>query len=464
MNRRSFIRNLGLSGASLNSITSASASVKSMMPHQTSRAKNVIFLFMCGGASHLETFDHKPELKKYAGKKASEIFSKEDLDGFNPEKSFENSRIIPPVFDFKQHGQCGSWVSEIYPKLSEVVDDICFIKSLHTDSAIHSVGETLMHTGHGKPGFPSLGSWVTYGLGSKSNTLPPYIVLKDGISTAGDIVFQQGMLPGRHRASVAIADRGKSPFPYLSPDPKISRQDQYNYLEKLQQLNRAHQKKHIGQSELMSRIESFEMAYQLQSSALGAFDLNREPKSIHKLYGENLFSRHCLTARRLVESGVRFVEILDGAEGRKWDAHGNRGGLINNHRSNAARTDQGIAALIIDLKSRGLLEETLVVWATEFGRTPFEEERKKKSELGRGHHHKGFTLWMAGGGVKGGISYGQTDELGMYAVKDPVSFHDFHATILYLLGLNHEQLTFRHNSRDVRLTDVFGNVIHDVIG
>lgn len=464
MNRRSFIRNLGLSGASLNSITSASASVKSMMPHQTPRAKNVIFLFMCGGASHLETFDHKPELKKYAGKKASEIFSKEDLDGFNPEKSFENSRIIPPVFDFKQHGQCGSWVSEIYPKLSEVVDDICFIKSLHTDSAIHSVGETLMHTGHGKPGFPSLGSWVTYGLGSKSNTLPPYIVLKDGISTAGDIVFQQGMLPGRHRASVAIADRGKSPFPYLSPDPKISRQDQYNYLEKLQQLNRAHQKKHIGQSELMSRIESFEMAYQLQSSALGAFDLNREPKSIHKLYGENLFSRHCLTARRLVESGVRFVEILDGAEGRKWDAHGNRGGLINNHRSNAARTDQGIAALIIDLKSRGLLEETLVVWATEFGRTPFEEERKKKSELGRGHHHKGFTLWMAGGGVKGGISYGQTDELGMYAVKDPVSFHDFHATILYLLGLNHEQLTFRHNSRDVRLTDVFGNVIHDVIG
>ncbi len=464
MNRRSFIRNLGLSGASLNSITSASASVKSMMPHQTPRAKNVIFLFMCGGASHLETFDHKPELKKYAGKKASEIFSKEDLDGFNPEKSFENSRIIPPVFDFKQHGQCGSWVSEIYPKLSEVVDDICFIKSLHTDSAIHSVGETLMHTGHGKPGFPSIGSWVTYGLGSKSNTLPPYIVLKDGISTAGDIVFQQGMLPGRHRASVAIADRGKSPFPYLSPDPKISRQDQYNYLENLQQLNRAHQKKHIGQSELMSRIESFEMAYQLQSSALGAFDLNREPKSIHKLYGENLFSRHCLTARRLIESGVRFVEILDGAEGRKWDAHGNRGGLINNHRSNAARTDQGIAALIIDLKSRGLLEETLVVWATEFGRTPFEEERKKKSELGRGHHHKGFTLWMAGGGVRGGISYGQTDELGMYAVKNPVSFHDFHATILHLLGLNHERLTFRHNSRDVRLTDVFGNVIHDVIG
>ena len=463
MKRRTFIRNLGLSGASLNSIANSAAGTLPLAPHIAPRAKNVIFLFMCGGASHLETFDHKPVLKKYAGKKASEIFNKEDLDGFNPEKSFENSRIIPPVFNFKQHGQSGSWISEIYPKLSKVVDDICFIKSVHTDSAIHSVGETLMHTGHGRPGFPSLGSWVTYGLGSKSTTLPPYVVLKDGLSTAGDVVFQHGMLPGRHRASVANAERGKPPFPHLSPAQQINRKDQYDHLKKLQQLNIAHQKKHVGQPELISRIESFEMAFELQNSAIKTFDLNREPKSMQKLYGENLFSRHCLTARRLIESGVRFVEILDGAEGRKWDAHGNRGGLIDNHRNNAARTDQGITALITDLKSRGLLDETLIIWATEFGRTPFEEERKKKSVLGRGHHHKGFTLWMAGGGVKGGLSFGQTDELGMYAVENAVSFHDFHATILYLLGLNHEQLTYRHNSRDLRLTDVFGNVIHDII-
>ena len=463
MKRRTFIRNLGLSGASINSIANSAAGTLPLAPHIAPRAKNVIFLFMCGGASHLETFDHKPVLKKYAGKKASEIFNKEDLDGFNPEKSFENSRIIPPVFNFKQHGQSGSWVSEIYPKLSKVVDDICFIKSVHTDSAIHSVGETLMHTGHGRPGFPSLGSWVTYGLGSKSTTLPPYVVLKDGLSTAGDVVFQHGMLPGRHRASVANAERGKPPFPHLSPAQQINRKDQYDHLKKLQQLNIAHQKKHVGQPELISRIESFEMAFELQNTAIKTFDLNREPKSMHKLYGENLFSRHCLTARRLIESGVRFVEILDGAEGRKWDAHGNRGGLIDNHRNNAARTDQGITALITDLKSRGLLDETLIIWATEFGRTPFEEERKKKSVLGRGHHHKGFTLWMAGGGVKGGLSFGQTDELGMYAVENAVSFHDFHATILYLLGLNHEQLTYRHNSRDLRLTDVFGNVIHDII-
>ena len=228
MKRRSFIKNLGISGASLNSIADSVAATLPVTPHAAPRAKNVIFLFMCGGASHLETFDHKPVLKKYAGKKASEIFSKEDLDGFNPEKSFENSRIIPPVFDFKQHGQSGSWVSEIYPRLSEVVDDICFIKSLHTDSAIHSVGETLMHTGHGRPGFPSLGSWVTYGLGSKSSTLPPYVVMKDGISTAGDIVFQQGMLPGRHRASVAVAERGKAHVTYMRRRHKENKQNQYS--------------------------------------------------------------------------------------------------------------------------------------------------------------------------------------------------------------------------------------------
>ena len=204
------------------------------------------------------------------------------------------------------------------------------------------------------------------------------------------------------------------------------------------------------------------MAFHMQASATEAFDLRDEPASVRKLYGDNQFSRHCLTARRLVESGVRFVEILDGATGRKWDAHGNRGGLVDNHRNNARRTDQGIAALILDLKSRGMLDETLVVWATEFGRTPF-EEANRESKLGRGHHHKGFTLWMAGGGVRGGLSHGATDEFGMNAIADVVHVHDVHATILHLLGLNHEELTYRHNGRDVRLTDVFGNVIGDIV-
>jgi hypothetical protein len=465
IDRRQFLRQFGLGGIALNSLLFAEGAPGVLMPanaHVRPRAKNVIFLFMCGGASHLETFDYKPDLKRFAGKKASEIFTAEELAGFNPEKSFEGSQILPPVFDFAQHGQSGAWVSEIFPKLTEVVDDICFIKSVHTDSAIHSVGEQLMHTGHSRPGFPSLGSWVTYGLGSERNDLPSYVVMKDGVSTAGDGVFQQGMLPGRHQAAVARVEHGKSPFPHLSPRMGMSDAQQATHLAAINRLNRMHRDRHLGQPELDGRIGALEMAFDLQKTAPQVFDLSKESRSTRELYGDNQFSRHCLTARRLVENGVRFVEILDGATGRKWDAHGNRGGLIDNHRDNAARTDQGITALIKDLKSRGMLDETLVVWATEFGRTPFEEANKEQ-KIGRGHHHKGFTLWMAGGGVKGGMSYGATDQLGMHAEENPVSYHDFHATILHLLGLNHEQLTFRHNSRKVRLTDVFGNVVHDIV-
>ncbi len=413
---------------------------------------------MCGGASHLETFDYKPELRRLAGKRADEIFTSEELIGFNPEKKVEDTLILPSVFEFQQHGQSGSWVSEIFPHLTQVVDEIAFIKSMHTDSAIHSVGEQLMHTGHGRPGFPSIGSWVSYGLGCESENLPAYVVMKDGITSAGDGVFQQGILPGRHQAAVAKVKAGSPPFPHLQSRKGMSREQQRRQLDAIQRLNRLHRDGLVGQPELQGRIEAFETAFRMQMSASEVFDLGREPESIRGLYGDSIFSEHCLTARRLIESGVRFVEILDGANGRRWDAHGNRGGLIGNHRTNAARTDQGIAALILDLKSRGMLDETLVVWATEFGRTPF-EEANKEVKIGRGHSHKGFTLWMAGGGVKPGISYGSTDPLGMHASDSPVSFHDFHATILHLLGLDHERLTYRHNGRDVRLTDVFGNVV-----
>ncbi len=463
--RRQFLGQLGLGSMARNSWSASTAqgALPVRVPQYQPRARNVILLFMCGGASHLETFDYKPTLKKLEGKTAAEIFTKEELRGFNPEKSLERCRIVPPVFEFKQHGQCGAWVSEIFPRLSEVVDEIAFLKAVQTDSAIHSVGETIWHTGHARPGFPSLGSWVTYGLGSESSDLPPYVVMKDGISTAGDGVFQHGMLPGRHQAAIARVEKGKSPFQHLIPRKGMSREAQEEHLAALNKLNRLHRDRHPSQPELTGRIEAFEMAFRMQASATEAFDLSREPKSMHNLYGGNRFSRHCLTARRLVESGVRFVEILDGATGRKWDAHGNRGGLIGNHRENAARTDQGIAALILDLKSRGMLDETLVVWATEFGRTPFEEANREK-KIGRGHHHKGFTLWMAGGGTKGGLSYGATDELGMHAIENVVHVHDIHATILHLLGFDHERLTFRHNSREVRLTDVFGKVIHDLVG
>ena len=454
--RRRFLGQLGLGGAALQSLLAQGR------PHVTPRAKNCIFLFMCGGASHLETFDPKPKLAEFAGKTASQIFTPEELMGFNPEKALENCRIMPGVFEFAQHGQSGAWVSEIYPHLSRVVDDICFLKSVTTDSAIHSVGEQLMHTGHSRPGFPSIGSWVTYGLGQENDNLPAYVVMKDGISTAGDAVFQHGLLPGAYRAAVARVEHGKPPFPHLDTHRGTTREAMSQQLDALQRLNRLHRAAHPSQPQLDARIDAFELAFKMQAAVPDVFDLSSEPAHVHKLYGDNGFSRHCLTARRLIENGVRFVEILDGATGRKWDAHGNRGGLEGNHRTNAARTDQGIAALLIDLKARGMLDETLVVWATEFGRTPFEEANKEKKP-GRGHHHKGFSMWMAGGGVRGGFSYGATDELGFHAQENPVSFHDFHATILHLLGLDHELLTIQHNSRDVRLTDVFGNVIHDII-
>ncbi len=462
--RREFLGHLGLGGiaAASHLASPGRAALPAVSPHHRSRARNVILLFMCGGASHLETFDYKPQLKKWSGKRADEIFSAGELRGFNPEKTVEGCRILPPVFDFRQHGQSGAWLSEIYPRLGEVVDEIAFLKAVHTDSAIHSVGETIWHTGHARPGFPSMGSWVTYGLGSESPDLPSYVVMKDGISTAGDVVFQQGMLPGRHQAAVARVESGKPPFPYLDLPPGVSPERQQEHLAALNRMNRLHRDRHPTQPELAGRIEALEMAWKLQQSAESAFDLSRESAGMHALYGGNQFSRHCLTARRLVESGVRFVEIFDGAKGRKWDAHGNRGGLVGNHRDNAGRTDQGITALILDLKARGMLEETLVVWATEFGRTPF-EEANREARLGRGHHHKGFTLWMAGGGVKGGTSLGATDEFGMHAVEKAVHVHDVHATILHLLGLDHERLTLRHNSRDVRLTDVFGKVIHEVV-
>ena len=339
------------------------------------------------------------------------------------------------------------------------------IKSMHTASPIHSVGQLLMNTGYNRPGFPSLGSWLSYGLGSENRNMPSFVVMRDGPSTnssGGTAMYHSGFLPSTHQATLVETKKNQPPIQHLSRIAELTADAQRQQLELMTKLNRLHRKKHATQPELDARIDAFETAFRMQSAAPELFDLSREPARVRKLYGDTEFGDQCLTARRLVENGVRFVEIFDGAVGRRWDAHGNRGGLIGNHRSNAARTDQAIAGLIKDLKSRGLLDDTLVVWATEFGRTPFEEERNTKQKIGRGHHHYGFTMWMAGGGVKGGFSYGATDELGMHAVKNPVSHHDLHATILHLLGLDHEQLTYRHNGRDFRLTDVHGRVVHDL--
>ena len=328
-----------------------------------------------------------------------------------------------------------------------------------------ATGQILMHTGYSRQGHPSLGSWVTYGLGTENRNMPGFVVMADGRPSGGRALHDAGFLPGFHQATLADVKPGNPPVPHIKAPAFLNPGQHRQQLDLVRKLNRLHLDKHRTQPELDARIAAFETAFRMQTEAPELFDIRNEPDSVKALYGDTDFGRKCLTARRLVESGVRFVEILDGATRRLWDAHGNRGGLIKNHRTNAARTDRGITALILDLKSRGLLEETLVVWATEFGRTPFEEADRTltKTTLGRSHHHYGFSMWMAGGGVKPGITYGATDELGMHAVKDRVSHHDFHATILHLLGLDHEQLTYRHNSRDFRLTDVYGNVVHDII-
>ena len=474
--RRGFLKELGLGGIALASLLSDQAasgaaaapaaevgeSLAPRKPHVAPRARSVIFLFMVGGASQLETFDHKPLLNKYAGRLARDIFSKEDLEGLSPEKTYTHTRIVPPAFSFKRYGRSGAWVSEIFPNLTRVVDDIAFINSMHTDSALHSTAQILMHTGYSTRGHPSLGSWVTYGLGTENRNMPGFVVMKDGRPSGGRALHDAGFLPGIHQATLADVEPGNPPVPHITAPAFLDRDQQGRQLDLVRELNRLHRGMHRTQPELDARIAAFETAFRMQMEAPELFDIRSEPESVKALYGDTDFGRKCLTARRLVENGVRFVEILDGAQGRRWDAHGNRGGLINNHRTNAARTDQGVTALIMDLKSRGLLDETLVVWATEFGRTPMEESRKEES-LGRGHHHFGFSMWMAGGGVKPGITHGATDELGMHAVKDRVSHHDLHATILHLLGLDHERLTFRHNSRDFRLTDVYGNVVHKLI-
>ena len=463
-NRRACLGGLGLGSVALNSLLadeSATAPVQPENPHLKPRAKNVIFLFMVGGVSHLETFDPKPMLHKQAGRNATDLFSMEELNGLNPEKDYSKSKILRPVFSFQQHGQSGMWVSEIFPHLSRMVDEITMINSMTAASSIHSVGQMQMHTGYQRPGYPSLGAWVNYGLGTENQNMPGFVVLRDAISSGGPTMYRSGFLPGTYQATVIDTKSADFKLDHLRRQKFLSKDQQRRQLELQAKLNRLEEVQNRSQPELNARIESFETAFRMQGVAPELLDLSQESKSVRELYGDTSFGRQCLTARRMVERGVRFVEIFDGSRGRIWDAHGNRGGLIDNHRNNAARTDRAVAALIQDLRSRGLLDDTLVVWATEFGRTPF-EEANREVKIGRGHHHYGFSMFMAGGGTKQGYTHGKTDEFGMHAVESPVSHHDFHATILHLLGLDHTRLTYRHNGRDFRITDVHGRVVKEL--
>ncbi|MHB8519288.1 MAG: DUF1501 domain-containing protein [Limisphaerales bacterium] len=429
-------------------------------PHFPGRAKSVIWLFINGGPSQVDTWDYKPELTKMDGKK---------LEGFDPTTGFFKNSVGPLMkspFKFSPRGRCGKLVSEIFPCLGEHVDKMAFIHSGFTQSNNHSPALFMMNTGLQRMGFPCVGSWVTYGLGSVRQDLPGFVVMSDplgrGLPKGQAANWGAAFLPGVYQGSW-LQPKGE-PIPNLDPPAVMSPKQQRAELDLVSALNQENLAHHEEESELAARIQSFELAYRMQAAAPEAFDLAREPQAIQSLYGLDdkrcgHFARQCLIARRLVERGVRFVQIYSGGmeNQRSWDGHID---ILGNHSQFAGETDKPIAALLADLEQRGLLDETLVIWGGEFGRLPLSQIGDKP---GRDHNPHCFTAWLAGGGVKGGISYGESDEIGHRAAVNPVSVHDFHATILHLLGLNHERLTYKYNGRQFRLTDVSGNVIHDLL-
>ena len=422
-------------------------------PHFAPKAKSVIFLFMYGGPSHVDLLDPKPELAKWHGK-AIPVWKPEDA--FMGRKT--KNVAMQSCYRFAKHGQAGIEMAEVFPNLARHADDLCVIRSMHAESNNHGPAIFQMNTGFILPGRPCMGSWVTYGLGSDSDNLPAFVVLLDhqGAPINGALNWSNGFMPAAYQG-VPFRSTGE-PIAYLTPPQGVTREQQRARLDLLKQWNSEFAAAHPAETQLAARINSYELAYRMQMSASECTDLQREPECVRKMYGlDNKvtahFGRNCLLARRLVERGVRFVQLYSGGnEGPKaWDAHDD---LKKNHDLHCAETDGPIAALLDDLKQSGLFDTTLVVWGGEFGRSPVAENGK-----GRDHHPKGFTMWMAGAGVKGGQIHGATDEFGYAAVENRVSVPDLHATMLHLLGFDHEQLTCRFQGRDFRLTDVSGEVV-----
>lgn len=412
---------------------------------------------MNGGPSHVDTFDPKPALQRHAGKL---------LPGNGALRTERpTGAAYPSPFAFEPRGQSGIEVSEIFARTAESIDDIAVIRSMHANVPNHEPSLMLMNCGEARLVRPSMGSWVTYGLGSENQNLPGFIAMcPGGYPIAESQNWQSAFLPGVFQGT--YVDPRHTDINQLIANiknPDLSLADQRRQLDLLMRLNQEHQASREGDAQLESRIQSFELAYRMQMEAADAFDIDREPAYIREMYGDTVQARQILMARRLVERGVRYVQLWHGA-GQPWDSHDH---IEREHRKLAGQCDQAIGALLKDLKQRGMLEDTLVIWGGEFGRTPTVELPKAGSNAGtisgRDHNHYGFTMWMAGGGVKGGTVYGSTDEFGFKAVENPVHVHDLHATILHLLGFDHEKLTFRHAGRDFRLTDIHGNVVHDLL-
>jgi hypothetical protein len=421
-------------------------------PHFPAKAKRVIFLFMTGGVSHVDTLDPKPALTRDHGKEI-----KADHPEIKDRPGYERIYLKRPQWEFAPHGECGTEVSTLFPHVAECVDDIALIRSMHTSHSNHYNATLGMHTGSFAFSRPSLGAWVSYGLGSMNRNLPGFVVLAPRQTYAGTQVYASDFLPGAHQGTLVIPGAE----PVANVKPRIPKDRQKLELAALHAMNARHLKSRSGDSLLDARMKSFETAFGMQMAVPEAFDFGTETSQTLQSYGlqpgqTTGFGWQCLAARRLIERDVRFVELIDTGSSGNWDAHGD----MMSHVGLAKNVDQPIAALLKDLKQRGLLKDTLVVWTTEFGRTPFNNTADAK---GREHHPWAFSSWLAGAGVKPGIVHGATDEHGLRAVEKPVHVHDFHATILNLMGFDHERLTYRHAGRDYRLTDVEGHVVKDVL-
>jgi hypothetical protein len=458
LSRRDMLRlcGTGLGALALTDLLSRdSVATGAVANHFPAKAKHVIHLFMNGGPSHVDTFDYKPNLQKFSGKTAP-------TGNLKTERPTGN--VMESPFKFQQYGESGFHVSELFSKTAEHIDDLCMIHSMHADVPNHEPSLMLMNTGESRLVRPSVGSWLTYGLGSENENLPGFVTMcPGGYPIKESQNWQNGFLPGKYQATYIDSShqRVDKLIDNIRPSA-VSRNDQREQLDLLSRMNRQHRKDRPHDPRLESRIESFELAYRMQSEAAEAFDVSRETAETLKLYGKGDFARQTLIARRLVERGVRYVQLYTGA-GQPWDNHDD---LAKGHRRLAGQVDQPIAALLADLKRLGLFEDTLVIWGGEFGRTPVVEMPKEGANQGkmngRDHNHWGFTLWMAGGGTKGGQKIGATDEIGFQAVEDRVHVHDLHATILRLMGFDHERLTYRYAGRDFRLTDVHGRVVDKV--
>ena len=421
--------------------------------HFAPRAKRVIFLCMNGAPSHVDTFDPKPNLKKYEGEKPSGKLFKAAKAGY-----------MPSPFRFAAHGESGVVMSELFPNLARHADKLCVLRGMHTDVPNHEPGLLMMHCGNQQPIRPSLGSWASYGLGSENENLPSFVVLSPGRPVVGPFLWANSFLPGKHQGT-ALDTNSLDVHELVAnlKHPIWTRKDQRRQLDLLAALNRQHLETRSQDPKLESEIQAMELAFQMQRSAETAFDVSEEPDSVREAYGKTPFGQSCLLARRLTERGVRFVEVCYVTKKNKqpWDTHQAND---DKHRKLCADSDRATASLLTDLRNRGLLDETLVIWGGEFGRTPYAQVDEKKSKPGRDHHHTGFSMFLAGGGVRGGTTHGATDEFGMKAVEGRVHVHDLHATILHLMGIDHERLTYRYSGRDFRLTDVHGTVVKEIIG